>query len=129
MEICALYLSRTMMDTLGAGPLMNDAERAFIKIEKALPPGCRRFLDHLPRVLKAKSSGPKIQDDRRVGEILARAMDATLRHRRATMGYSSARRLGGQAPAVSSLIEGQAPVSLRVPGPYVVEPHRVVYAH
>jgi predicted DNA-binding transcriptional regulator YafY len=108
MEICALYLSRTMLDTLGAAPLVNDAERAFIKIEKALPPGCRRFLDHLPRVLKAKTSGPKIQDDRKVGEILARAVDATLLHRRATMRYASA--------------------SSRRTKEYVVDAQRIVYA-
>jgi predicted DNA-binding transcriptional regulator YafY len=129
MELCALYLSRTMMDTLGAAPLMNDAERAFIKIEKALPPGCRTFLDHLPRVLKAKSSGPKIQDERRVGELLGRAMDATLLHRRATMRYMSASQRGVQAPVASSVLGCQAPVNLRVPGTYLIEPHRIVYAH
>ena len=48
MEICALYFSRTMLDTLGA-PLMYDTERAFMKIEKALPVECRKFLDRLPR--------------------------------------------------------------------------------
>ncbi|MEO5896879.1 MAG: transcriptional regulator, partial [Vicinamibacterales bacterium] len=108
MEICALYLSRTMLTTLGAGPLVDDAERAFIKIEKALPAECRKFLDRLPGVLKAKTSGPKIQDDRKVGEILGRAVDATLLHRRATMRYAS--------------------VSSRRTKEYVVEVQRIVYA-
>ena len=118
MELCALYFSRTMLDTFSGAPLTNDAERAFVKIEKALPAECRKFLARLPRVLKAQGHGPKIQDERKVGEILGRAMDATLRHRRATMRYASASKQGCQAP-----------VNVRVPGTYVIEPQRIVYAH
>src|SRR5688500_12978609 len=59
MELCALYFSRTLLDTLPGTPLADEAERAFAKIERALPPACRRFLDQLPRVLKAKAAGPK----------------------------------------------------------------------
>ena len=59
MELCALYFSRTMMDTLVGTPLVGDTERAFLKIEKALPAGCKKFIDQLPRLLTAKAGGRK----------------------------------------------------------------------
>ncbi|HVL70137.1 MAG TPA: WYL domain-containing transcriptional regulator [Vicinamibacterales bacterium] len=108
MELCALYFSRTLLDTLAGTPLLDDAERAFMRIEKALPAGCRRFLDQLPRMLTAKPGGRKIQDDRKVRDLLARALDATLLHRQATMRYASA--------------------SSRRTKEYVVELQRIVYA-
>jgi hypothetical protein len=77
-------------DTLAGTPLLDDAERAFAKIEGALPRGRRRFLDQLPWTLKAKSGGRKKHDVRRLREILARALDATLLHRRAAMRHASA---------------------------------------
>lgn len=107
MELCALYFSRTLMDTLAGTPLLDDAERAFLKIERALPAGCRRFLDQLPRLLTAKATGRKKQDERKLRDILARAVDATLLHRCATMRYAS--------------------MSSRRTKEYVVEPQRIVY--
>jgi predicted DNA-binding transcriptional regulator YafY len=108
MELCALYFSRALMDSLAGTPLLDDAARAFAKIERALPQGCRKFLDRLPRTLQAKSTGRKRQDDRKLREIMARVLDATLLHRRATMRYASA--------------------SSRRTKEYVVEPHRIAYA-
>lgn len=109
MELCALYFSRTLLETMPGGPLVDEAERAFAKIERALPAGCRRFLDQLPRVLKAKATGQKQHDERRIREILARALDATLLHRRVTMRYASA--------------------ASRRTKDYIVEPQRIVHAH
>lgn len=109
MELCALYFSRTVLDTLAGAPLLDDAERAFAKLERALPIASRRFLDQLPRTLKAKQAGRKKHDERRLREILARALDATLLHRRATMRYASA--------------------SSKRTKEYVIEPQRIAYAH
>jgi predicted DNA-binding transcriptional regulator YafY len=108
-EMCALYLSHAMLRTLGGTPLLDEAERAFAKIERALPAACRGFLDQLPGVLKAKGSGRKKQDDRRVREIVARILDAIVRERRAEMRYAK-------------------PAS-RAASAYVLDPHRIVYAH
>ena len=108
MELCALYFSRTMMDTLVGTPLVGDTERAFLKIEKALPAGCKKFIDQLPRLLTAKAGGRKKRDDRKLREILSRALDATLLHRRATMRYAS--------------------LSSRQMKDYLVEPQRIAYA-
>ena len=107
-ELCALYFSHSMLSALTGTPLMNDAERAFLKIARALPAGCRTFLDRLPRLLTAKSSGRKKGEDRRMREILARVLDATLRHRRANMRYASA--------------------ASRRTKEYLVEPQRLAYA-
>ncbi len=118
MELCALYFSRTMMDRLAGAPLQSEADRAFAKLEKALPLASRRFIDQLPRALQAKAEGRKKQDASKLREILGRVLDATLLHRRAEMRYASASQKGGQAPA-----------NVRVPGPYVIEPQRIAYAH
>ena len=107
MELCALYFSRTLMDTLTGTPLQDGAERAFFKIEGALPAGCRRFLDELPRTLQAKVIGRKKQDTRKLRDILARVLDATLLHRRATMRYAS--------------------LSSRQTKEYLLEPQRIAY--
>jgi predicted DNA-binding transcriptional regulator YafY len=108
-EMSALYFSRTMFDALTGTPLSGDAERAFMKIEKALPIASRKFLDQLPRTLKAKADGRKKQHERTLRDILARTLDATLLHRRATMRYASA--------------------SSKRTKDYTIEPQRIVYAH
>jgi predicted DNA-binding transcriptional regulator YafY len=67
----------------------DDLDRAFGKLERALPAGCRRFLDRLPLVVKAKGSGRKNRDDRRVQDLVSRAVDASLQQRRISMRYAS----------------------------------------
>ena len=88
-ELCALYFSRAMLSSLAGAPYQDDAARAFAKIERALPEGCRRFLDNLPVAIKAKFAGRKKSDERRMAEIVNRATDALLRHRRVAMRYDS----------------------------------------
>ena len=107
-ELCALYMSHALLTTLTGTPLLAEAERAFAKIERALPIACRRFLDQLPRVLKAKTAGRKKQDPRRADDVLGRVLDATLRHRRAEMRYAK--------PGATAKT-------------YTLEPQRIVYAH
>jgi predicted DNA-binding transcriptional regulator YafY len=89
-ELCALYFSRTLLTTVAGVPLGEDAERAFIKIERALPASCRKFLDGLPVAIQAKFAGRKKNDDRKVREVVVRATEAMLNHRRVTMRYDSA---------------------------------------
>lgn len=108
-ELCALYFSRTMMDALAGAPFEAELSMAFAKLDKALPAKMRRFLDRMPAVLYAKPAGRKKKDERRTRDILARAIDASLEQRRATMRYNSA--------------------SSRRAKEYVIEPHRLAYAH
>lgn len=108
-ELCALYFSRTMMEALAGAPFEAELSMAFAKLDKALPAKTRRFLDRMPSVLYAKPDGRKKKDDRRTRDILARAIDASLEQRRAAMRYHSA----SSARAKE----------------YVIEPHRLAYAH
>jgi predicted DNA-binding transcriptional regulator YafY len=108
MELCALYFSRAMLTSLAGALYQDEAERAFTKIERALPVGCRRFLDALPVAIKAKFSGRKKDDGRKTQEVVLRATDALLNHRRVTMHYDSH--------------------ASRRSRDYVVEPLRVSYA-
>jgi proteasome accessory factor B len=90
MELCALYFSRAMLSSLAGAPYQDEAERAFAKIERALPVSCRKFLDALPVAIKAKVAGRKKNDDRKVREVVIRASEAMMNHRRVTMQYDSA---------------------------------------
>lgn len=87
-ELCALYFGRTMIATLAGTPFQDDVDRALGKIERALPASCRRFLDSLPVLLKAKATGRKKQD-RKVRDVVTRVADAALNCRRVTMRYYS----------------------------------------
>lgn len=89
LELCALHLSRSLLQTLGGAPFEDEMNRAFAKLERALPAASRRFLDHLPLMLKTKATGRKKYDTRKSREILARVMDASLSRRRVDMRYHS----------------------------------------
>jgi predicted DNA-binding transcriptional regulator YafY len=91
-ELCALYFSRTLLESLAGMPFRADVERAFEKLASVLTPHMRRFLDQLPQVIAAKpdplrrraeGGGPRNQ------QVLARAFEATLHHRQAMVTYHS----------------------------------------
>ncbi len=107
-ELCALYFSRSLIAALTGAAFMDDVERALGKLERALPAASRKYLDRLSVLVKAKATGRKKQDDRKVREIASRAMDASLTHRRVDMRYASA--------------------SSRRTKNYIVEPLRLSYA-
>ena len=109
-ELSALYFSRTLVEVLAATPFQQDVASAFDKLSAALTPGMRQFLDRLPLVIQAKGASrtgrPGTAKTER--EHIARLLDATLNHRRATMKYFS----------MSSNREKE----------YVIEPYRLIYS-
>ncbi len=107
-ELCALYFSRSMIVALTGAPFMDDVEGAIAKIERALPPMCRKYLDAVGGLVKAKATGRKKQNEKKLREITARLTDASLTHCRVQMRYRSA--------------------SSRRTKEYVVEPLRLAYA-
>ena len=107
-ELCALYFSRTMIAALAGALFIDDVERALGKIERALPPMCRKYLDAVGGLVKAKSTGRKKQNEKKLREIAARVTDASLAHCRLQMRYCS--------------------LSSRRTKEYVVEPLRLAYA-
>jgi predicted DNA-binding transcriptional regulator YafY len=109
MELCALYFGHSLMTTLAGVPFADDLDRALGKLRRALPPGSRKYLDAMPTLMKAKASGRKKQDDRKMREFASRVADAALTHRRVTMRYAS--------------------VKSNRTKDYLVEPLRLSYAH
>lgn len=90
MELAALYLGRTMLAAGGAMPMADEMTRAFEKLETALPEAAKRFLDRLPSMIKAKTTGRRRQNARKMRDVVTRITDASLAHRRVEMTYYSA---------------------------------------
>jgi predicted DNA-binding transcriptional regulator YafY len=107
-ELSALYFSRTLVECLAATPFQQDVASAFEKLAAALTPGMRQFLDRLPVVIQSKGTASRPGDDKAEREYIARLLDATLNHRRATMKYFS----------MSSSREKE----------YLIEPYRLIYS-
>lgn len=87
-ELCALYFSRTLLESLAGTPFRDEVESAFEKLGSALTPHMRQFLDQLPRVLATKGD-PKKRDDPRQQQTIARALEATIHLRQARITYHS----------------------------------------
>jgi predicted DNA-binding transcriptional regulator YafY len=88
-ELCALYFSRTLLESLSGTPFRDDVESAFEKLASVLTPHMREFLDQLPRVIAAKADPMRRRDDPRQQLFIARALEATLHLRQAHLTYHS----------------------------------------
>lgn len=106
-ELCALYFSRTLLECLAGTPFQRDLRSAFGKLEGALNPTLREYLDELPGVLAAKPEPVKRRGPQHHA-IVAQLLQASLEHRRVSMRYDS----------FASGAEKE----------YTVEPHRLAYA-
>ena len=87
-ELCALYLSRNLLEAVAATPFQRDLGVAFARLEKLLSPRLRTFLDRLPAVLSAKP-GPRARAGGPSGDIVGKLLEAVLHYRAATMRYHS----------------------------------------
>ena len=87
-ELCALYLSRNLLESVVGTPFQRDLQMAFARIEKWLSPRMRQFLDRLPTVLAAKA-GPRLRGEEAAADVVARLLEATLHYRCALMRYHS----------------------------------------
>jgi predicted DNA-binding transcriptional regulator YafY len=90
-ELCALYFSRTLVESLAGTPFREDVERAFEKLASGLTPHMRQFLDRLPRVIATKPDPSFVGggDSARRQQIVSRALEATLYLRQAKIVYYS----------------------------------------
>ncbi len=88
-ELSALYFSRSLVESLAGTPFVDDVRSAFEKLTAGLTPHMQRFLDQLPRVLTAKAPPHPNAGDSRRQQIVARALEATLHLRQATLTYHS----------------------------------------
>jgi proteasome accessory factor B len=87
-EVCALYLSRNLLESVAGTPFQRDLGLAFSRLERMLSPRMRQFLDRLPSVLAAKP-GPRTRGGESSGDLVARLLEATLHSRVARMRYDS----------------------------------------
>jgi predicted DNA-binding transcriptional regulator YafY len=87
-ELCALYLSRNILEAVAGTPFQRDLTNAFERLAKMLSPRMRQFLDRLPSVLAAKP-GPRARGGATSADIVARLLEATLHFRVTTMRYHS----------------------------------------
>jgi len=106
-ELCALYLSRNLLEAVAATPFQRDLGLAFGRLGKLLSPRMRQFLDRLPAVLAAKP-GPRARAADAAPAVVEKLLDATLHYRVATMRYHS--------------------VSSGGVKDYIVHPHRLAFA-
>ena len=91
-ELCALHFSRTLLESLAGTPFRSELESAFDKLGASLTPHMRQFLDQLPHVIASKRDPLRRRHDGSTGkqeQIVARALEATLHHRQATLIYHS----------------------------------------
>ena len=91
-ELCALYFSRTLLESLAGTPFRDELETAFDKLSATLTPHMRQFLDQLPRVIASKPDPMRRRlpsDSSHQQQVVARALEATLHHRVATLMYYS----------------------------------------
>ena len=86
--MCALYLSRNLLEAVGATPFQRDLALAFGRLEKLLTPRMRQFLDRLPGVLVTKP-GPRAAATDASSDAAGKLLEATLHYRVATMTYHS----------------------------------------
>ena len=106
-ELCALYLSRTVLSAVTGGPFQDSLASAFDKLYEALPPSLWKFIESLPDALGAKehSSRPFAGSSSKAVDTL---MSAILGRRRVRMRYHS--------------------FSSKKLKDYIVEPYRLAYA-
>ena len=107
-ELSALYFSRTLVECFALPPFGQDLRSAFAKLEAALGPRMRQFLDRLPDVIQAKAPPARRLDDRQQRATIGRLLDALLQQRRLDMQYHSR--------------------SSRREKSYRIDPYRLVYA-
>jgi predicted DNA-binding transcriptional regulator YafY len=87
-ELAALYLSRALFECFADSTLFSELGTAFDKMNGALSPDMRKFLDRLPKAIGAKSPQAKRQD-RETHTITLRLLEAIMGSRVVSMKYHS----------------------------------------
>src|SRR6186997_3278444 len=75
-DVAALYLSRSVVESLSGWPLADELRAAFSKIERSLNPRMLEFLSTLPQVVSTKSGPRASAASRTLIDITRRLFDA-----------------------------------------------------
>ena len=106
-ELCALYYSGAILKGIAGTDTFADLQIALQKIQDAMPPATKRFVDKLPAVIAAKPAfGKPLRAQS--PQIVSRLLEAATNHRVVTMRYDSS--------------------SSRREKDYTVHPYRVFFA-
>ena len=88
-ELCALYLSRNILEAVAGTPFQRDLTNAFERLGKMLSPRMRQFLDRLPSRAWWPSPARGPAAARALLTSWPRLLEATLHFRVTTMRYHS----------------------------------------
>jgi predicted DNA-binding transcriptional regulator YafY len=89
-ELCSLYMAREMVGGMAGGPFGTALGSITKKLEKALSPKMREFLDRLPELVEAKVGAVKKPAIEKYSEHLALLLEACAEQRTCSMRYFSA---------------------------------------
>ena len=89
-DVAALYLSRSVVESLSGWPLAEELRSAFSKIERSLNPRMLEFLSTLPQVVSTKAGPRSKAGSRTMIDITRRLFDAARDRHVVEMRYFSA---------------------------------------
>ncbi len=87
-EVCSLYMSRALLLTLTGTAFEAGLNSLLKKVQKALSPKTRKFLDELPNVVHVRP-GARKKASAGYNEIVAKLIEASTRRKVAGMRYFS----------------------------------------
>jgi predicted DNA-binding transcriptional regulator YafY len=88
-ELCALYLSRRMVEVLTGVTFQAPLQAVFGRFEQDLPPRMRQYLDQLPSALAAMPAEGTVRRSAEYDRHVEQLLQAALNHREVEMVYHS----------------------------------------
>lgn len=88
-ELCALYLSRRLVESLTGIPFQAALGDAFSKFEREITPKMKQYLDCLPSVMSARPAGGKVSLSPAHTRMIEQIVDASVARRQVRMLYYS----------------------------------------
>ncbi len=87
-EVCSLYMSRALLLTLTGSPFEAGLNSLLKKVQRALSPKSRQFLDELPNVVRVRPE-PRKKVSTGYNEMVAKIIEGSTRRKAAEMRYFS----------------------------------------
>ncbi len=88
-ELCALYLSRRLVESLTGVPFQAALGDAFAKFERDVPDRMKKYLDRLPAVMSARPSAGKVPLSPHHDRMIEQLVDASVSLHQVRMRYFS----------------------------------------
>lgn len=88
-ELCALHLSRRLVESLTGIPFQSALGEAFAKFAREIPPRMQAYLERLPSVMSAKPTGGKVRLSTAHDRMVDSLVEASVARRQVRMRYYS----------------------------------------